>query len=163
MTDSTPAQPSTDTLAQPSADSPAAVPIPDSVRAFLDDIRFATISTIDPDGMPRPAVIWYTVDGDGIIINSRVGRRWPTNLLRDPRMSFTVLDSVNEYRWVGMTGTATPTGDAATAQADIAGMARRYRAIDPAGAERAITGTYQRQERISFRFRPLSIYDYDDR
>jgi PPOX class probable F420-dependent enzyme len=142
---------------------PSDHPIPDGVRAFLDDIRYATISTLDPDGMPRPAVIWYTIDGDEIVINSAVGRRWPTNLLRDPRMSFTVLDSLNEYRWVGMTGTAERTGDATTAQGDIAAMARRYRADDPAGAERAITGTYQRQERISFRFRPLSIYDYDDR
>ena len=66
--------------------------LPDHVRAFLDDVRFATIATIDPDGTPRQAVIWYTLDGDEIVINSAVGRRWPTNLLRDPRMSLAVVD-----------------------------------------------------------------------
>ena len=41
-------------------------PLPDRIRAFLDDERYATISTIDPDGTPRQAVIWYTLDGDEI-------------------------------------------------------------------------------------------------
>ena len=26
----------------------------------------------------------YAIDGDGIVINSAIGRRWPTNLLCDP-------------------------------------------------------------------------------
>ena len=34
-------------------------PLPDRVRDFLDDVRFATIATIDPDGAPRQAVVWY--------------------------------------------------------------------------------------------------------
>lgn len=139
------------------------IPIPDTARAFLTDIRYASISTLDPDGMPRPAVIWYTVDGDEIIINSKVGRRWPTNLLRDPRMSFTVIDAIDGYRWVGMTGMARPIDDRETGQADIAGMARRYRAHDPEATERAIIERYRREERISFRFRPRTVYDYDDR
>jgi hypothetical protein len=36
-------------------------PLPDRIRTFLDDERFATISTIDPDGAPRQAVVWYTL------------------------------------------------------------------------------------------------------
>ena len=143
--------------------SPDGIPIPDPVRAFLDDTRYASLATLDPDGIPRPVVTWYTLDGDSIVLNSAVGRRWPTNLLRDPRMSVTVIDASDAYRWVGMTGTAERIGDQARAQADIAAMARRYRAADPEGAERTITERYQRQERISFRFRPLTIYDYDDR
>ena len=96
-------------------------PLPDQVRAFLDDLRFATISTIDPDGRPRQAVVWYAVDGDEIVINSAIGRRWPTNLLRDPRLSFTVIDAVDQYRWVGLTGTVATTTD----WADDAGRYRR--------------------------------------
>ena len=33
------------------------LPFPDHIGAFLDDLRFATITTIDPDGAPRQAVI----------------------------------------------------------------------------------------------------------
>ena len=46
-----------------------------------------------------------TVDGDEIVINSAVGRRWPTNLPRDPRISFAVIDAADGYRWVGLIGT----------------------------------------------------------
>jgi PPOX class probable F420-dependent enzyme len=133
--------------------------LPDHIRAFLDTDRYATISTIDPDGRPRQAVIWYTVDGDEIVINSAIGRRWPTNLLRDPRLSFAVIDAADQYRWVGLTGTVRAITDWAGTQADIAAMARRYHADEPDEAERIIHERFERQERVSFRFRPATIHD----
>src|SRR6478672_6220543 len=54
----------------------------DATRTFLGRPGlYAVIATIDADGSPRQAVIWYRVDGDEIVINSLVGRRWPANLL----------------------------------------------------------------------------------
>ena len=110
---------------------------------------YATISTIDPDGRPRQAVVWYAVDGDEIVINSAIGRRWPANLVRDPRLSFAVIDAADQYRWVGLTGTVRTITDWATTQADIAGMARRYHADEPGEAERIIRERFERQERIT--------------
>ncbi len=136
--------------------------LPDPIRVFLDDLRFATIATTDPDGTPRQAVIWYTLEGDELVINSRVGRRWPSNLLRDPRLSIAVSDRADGYRWVGLTGTARAVTDQATAQADIAGMARRYHADDPDKAERIIANRFTQQERVSFRFRPDAVHDHLD-
>lgn len=136
------------------------VAMPDHIRTFLDDTRYATISTNDPDGSPRQAVIWYTVDGDEIVINSALGRRWPTNLLRDPRLAFSVIDVDDGYRWVGLTGRVRAITDWATSQADIAGMARRY--DEPDEAERIIRDRFERQERITFRFRPETIHDHLD-
>jgi PPOX class probable F420-dependent enzyme len=133
------------------------IPIPDDIREFIDDIRFATIATTDPDGRPRQAVIWYTVEGDEIVLNSAVGRRWPSNLVRDPRLSFSVMDAVDGYRWVGLNGLVTVVDDQPTAQADIAGMARRYHADDPEKAERLITNRFERQARISFRLHTLGV------
>ena len=138
------------------------LPLPDHIRAFLDDLRFATISTIDPDGTPRQAVVWYTVEGDEIVINSAVGRRWPANLVRDPRMSLAVIDAVDGYRWVGLTGRIESDTDRDRTQADIAGMARRYHADEPGEAERLIAERFERQDRISFRFRASSIFDHLD-
>ena len=37
----------------------------DKIREFLDHDHYATIATVDPDGGPRQATIWYTLDGDG--------------------------------------------------------------------------------------------------
>ena len=137
------------------------VALPDAIRAFLaSGLQFATIATVDPDGGPRQAVIWYTLDGDDLIINSAVGRRWPANLVRDPRVSVAVADAHDGYRWVGLTGVAEPVTDQPTAQADIAAMARRYHADEPDEAERLIRDRFERQERISFRVRASAIHDH---
>lgn len=132
-----------------------------SVREFLDATRFATIATIDPDGGPRQAVTWYRLDGDEIVLNSKVGRRWPSNLVRDSRISIAV-SATDGDRWVGLTGTARAVTEQATARADIAEMARRYHADEPEKAERLIRDQFQRQERISFRITPLAVHDHQE-
>jgi PPOX class probable F420-dependent enzyme len=123
-------------------------------RAFLDASRFAVIATIDPDGAPHQAVVWYRLDGDEIVINSAEGREWPANLRRDPRISLIVPDA---YRYVQVHGTVSIVDDQAVAQADIAEMARRYHADRPDHAEELIRDRFTRQKRISFRFRPSRI------
>ena len=137
-------------------------PLPERVRAFLDSNRFATVATVDPDGSPRQAVIWYRLDGDSIVINSKSGRRWPANLERDQRIAVAVSDQADGYRWVGMTGTVTVVHDQPTAQADIAEMARRYHADDPAEAERIIRERFEQQRRVSFRIAIDAIHVHLD-
>ena len=132
------------------------------IREFIAETRFTSIATIDPDGGPRQAVVWYRLDGDEIVLNSKVGRRWPTNLLNDPRISLTIVDASDEYRWVGLTGVVTAIRDQPTAQADIAEMARRYHADDPDTAERLIADRFERQQRISFRVRIDAVHDHLD-
>jgi PPOX class probable F420-dependent enzyme len=131
--------------------------LPDHVRAFLDVPRFATIATTDDDGAPRQAVIWFLLDGDTIVINSLDGRRWPTNLRRDPRIAIAVTDAT-EHSWVGLTGTVEVVDDQPQAQADIAAMARRY--DDPEEAEAVIASRFSKQRRVSFRVTINSIHDH---
>ena len=137
-------------------------PLSERLRAFLDAPHFATIATLDPDGAPRQAVIWYTLDDDELVINSALGRRWPANLLRDPRIAISVTDRRDGYRWVGLTGEVTVVDDQATAQADIAAMARRYHADEPDEAERLIRDRFQRQTRVSFRLCIAAAHDHLD-
>jgi PPOX class probable F420-dependent enzyme len=141
--------------------SPATT-IPEPIRAFLDTTHFATIATLDPDGTPRQAVVWYTLAGDELILNSAIGRRWPANLLRDPRISVSVTDRHDGYRWMGFSGRVVVHDDQPTAQADIAAMARRYHADEPDVAERLIRDRFERQERISFRIRVDAVHDHLD-
>jgi PPOX class probable F420-dependent enzyme len=137
-------------------------PLPKHVRAFLTEPpRYATIATTDPDGAPRQAVIWFLLDGDTIVINSLEGRRWPSNLRRDPRVSIAVTASDRE-EWVGLTGTVEIVDDPEQAQADIAAMARRYHAANPAEAERLITERFTPMQRVSFRLVPTAIHDHLD-
>jgi hypothetical protein len=72
------------------------------------------------------------------------------------------VDDGDGYRWVGLTGRVTVVEDQAIAQADIAGMARRYHADDPEEAERLIHGRFEQQVRISFRLRVLSVIRHFD-
>ena len=132
------------------------------IRAFLAATRFATIATVDPDGSPRQAVIWYRLDGDQLVLNSRAGRRWPSNLERDQRISVAVSDQADGYRWVGLTGRVTIVDDQPTAQADIAEMARHYHAADPGKAERLVHDQFERQRRVSFRIVIDAVHDHLD-
>jgi PPOX class probable F420-dependent enzyme len=133
--------------------------LPDHVRRFLGERRYASIGTVDADGAPRQAVIWYRLDGDSIVINSLEGRRWPTNLRRDPRISIAITDA-REQSWVGINGVAEVIKDPATAQADIAAMARFYHADDPEYAEDLIRTRFETQRRVSFRVRPQAVHDH---
>ena len=138
---------------------PAIAPLPDHVRRFLAEPRFAAVATIDENGAPRQAVVWFLLDGDTIVVNSLDGRRWPTNLRRDPRISIAVTDA-KDQSWVGLTGMVEIVDDQAQAQADIAAMARRYHADNPAEAEAIIANRFRKQPRISFRLRPATMHDH---
>jgi PPOX class probable F420-dependent enzyme len=125
-----------------------------AAREFLTDaLRFGVISTLDPDGSPHQVPVWYALADEGILVNSREGRRWPGNLRRDPRASVAVVDG---YRYVIVRGAVEIDDDPDGAQADIAGLARRYHADDPAAAERKIA-VFRTQRRVSFLLRPRSV------
>jgi PPOX class probable F420-dependent enzyme len=119
---------------------------------------FGTLGTIASDGSPHQAVIWFGIAGDSILVNSLVGRRWPSNLLRDPRYSFLV---GNGYEWVSLRGRAEAFSDPEQAQADIAAMSRRYHADDPARADLRIS-RFKQQDRISFLLHPAAVTEHPD-
>ena len=129
--------------------------LPERVRSFLEPARFATIATVNADGSPQQAVVWYLLRGDALVVNSLVGRRWPTNLQRDPRFSLVVEDGLD---YVALSGTAEALDDPAQAQADIAEMARRYETAEE--AERLIRDRFTPQHRVSFRLRVRRVVEH---
>ncbi len=129
-------------------------------RAVLEhEGMFGTLATVSAGGAPHLAVVWYLVRGDAVVLNSAVGRVWPANLLRDPRCSMLIEAG---YDWVSVSGRVEVVADQATAQADIAEMARRYNADDAAKAERMIREVFKPQERISFVLRPDRVVEHPD-
>jgi PPOX class probable F420-dependent enzyme len=124
-----------------------------AARAFLAaPERFATIATIDPDGSPLLAVIWYRLEADGsMLINSLVGRRWPDNLLRDPRMSMLV---EHGYEYVAVRGEVEVLHEGTPAVEDILALAAIYHTGEE--LEQKSAG-FRRQARISFLFRPRTL------
>ena len=57
------------------------------------------------------AVVWISLEGDELAVNSAVGRAWPTNLDRDPRVTVVVYPPDNPYEYVEVRGTAIGTRD----------------------------------------------------
>ena len=122
-------------------------------RQFLErPEQFATLATLDPDGSPWQAVVWFELRGDDLVVNSSGGRRWPANLQREPRFSLLVEQG---YDFVAVRGTAETLSDPEQAQADIAALARRYR--PPEIAEQMIEHVFRPQRRISFLLHPRTI------
>ncbi len=116
----------------------------DAQRAFLDEIRYAVVATINPDGMPQQTVLWYEVQGNEIMMNTARGRLKDDNLRRDPRISFCVED---EYRYLTLRGVVTLVDEQGQAQEDIARLARRY---TPDRAE-GMVANFRTQERVTLR------------
>ena len=137
-------------------------PLGDRIRGFLAAPgRFATLATLDADGMPHQVVVWYRLDPDGkVTVNSAAGRRWPANVRHDPRCSISVLDGTNGYSFVALAGRVVEViDDQEVAQADIAGLARAYHADDAARADRVIS-RFRTQHRISFRIEILAAHEH---
>ena len=131
------------------------LPLSKRARAFLAAPRFAAIATIDADGAPHQAVVWYLLRGDELIVNSLVGRRWPGNLRRDPRYSLVVEDGLD---YVSFAGTAEELPDREQALQDIFEMAHRYESPDE--AERLIRDRFSSQHRVSFTLRHSRVNEH---
>ena len=123
-------------------------------RRFLEAPRFAVVATVNPDGSPLQAVVWFRLEGDAIVFNSRVGRRWPSNLARDRRVSVTVSDG---YNYVDLRGEVDIDNDPDVGQAVIADLSRRHR-LSKEKAEADIAG-FATQRRVTFRLRPSRIFE----
>lgn len=96
----------------------------DAVRALLDAANHAVLSTLNPDGTVHSTVVWQERIDDTISVNSAVGRRWPTNLDDDLRVTLVVMATDNPYEYVEIRGRATGTTDGAEEQIDR--LARKY-------------------------------------
>ena len=130
----------------------------DLQRAFLDQPLFAALATIDPDGAPRQALIWYCLEPDGrILLNSRAGRRWPANLQRDGRVALAITAAGDGYAWLGLTGSVESIDDdLERARDDIVALAHRYHDVPTPSS---IAG-FRSQSRISFRIAIDGVHDH---
>ena len=139
--------------------SPAPVDLNDPVRAFLAQPFIAMIASLDEDGAPRQAAVWFALDDDGrILLNSRAGRRWCENLERDRRVSVAVIDPEDGYRWIGLTGEVDEVvTDVERSRDDIVALAHRYHPEGPTASSIAL---FRRQPRVTFLVRITGVHDH---
>lgn len=106
------------------------LPLPEAVRQFLEAPNLATVATLGGDGAPHATVVWFLLDGDRVLVNTRLGRAKVRNLARDPRCALAVFDSNNPYRSVQLRGRVVASHRGAQAAADIHRLSRRYTQSD---------------------------------
>jgi PPOX class probable F420-dependent enzyme len=130
-----------------------------AVRRFLAQPVVASIATVDENGAPRQAVVWYRLEDDGrILLNSRTPRRWCSNLQRDGRVAISVIDPRDGLRWVGLTGVVEEVvDDVSISREDIVALAHRYH---PEGPSDALVAMFRTQPRVSFLVRVTGVHDH---
>ena len=83
------------------------------VRELLEKPNHAVLSTINKDGSVHNAVVWLSTEDGKVAVNTARGRKWPTNLERDPRANLLVINQDNPYEYVEIAGgvSEAPGGD----------------------------------------------------
>ncbi len=125
-------------------------------RAFLEQKHFAVLGTTNASGAPHLTVMWYLLDGDEILFNTKAGRTKESNLGRDPRVSLLVYDDTG-YKYLRIDGRVTTIADPDVAHRDIARLAIRYHGEEKVKASIA---RFSSEERISYRLPTTRVYDH---
>ncbi len=94
------------------------------VSKLLSEPNYAVVSTLNPDGSILSTIVWISDEDGTVAVNSAKGRRWPTNLERDPRITALVYEAGNPYNYVEIRGRATGSTDGADEH--INALTRKY-------------------------------------
>ena len=78
--------------------------LPEKYVDLLQKKAFANLATLNPDGSPQVTPVWVDYDGKYVRINSARGRVKDRNLRRDPRVSLSIQDPENPYRYLEIRG-----------------------------------------------------------
>ncbi len=127
----------------------------EQARAFLNEKRFAVLATINKDGTPQQTTMWYLLDGDTIVMNTKVGRAKERNMRRDPRISACIEDG---YSYVTISGTVEMIDDPQTSQRDIYRLSTRYHGEDQ--AKQQMTEQFSKEQRVTLRLKCDHVMEY---
>jgi PPOX class probable F420-dependent enzyme len=80
-------------------------------RRLLDGRNYAVLATVNADGSPQTSAMWVGRDGDDLLMSTVEGRLKHRNMVRDPRVSVTVIDSADPENYVELRGSVIMTPD----------------------------------------------------
>lgn len=125
-------------------------------RAYLRELRFAVLATINQDGTPQLTTMWYILEDDGTItMNTKIGRAKERNMRRDSRISICIEDG---YKFVTINGTVEMIDDQKIAQHDIYRLSARYHG--EAKARRQMEEQFSKETRVTLRLQPERFIEY---
>lgn len=112
--------------------------------AFLNEQHFAVLATINNDGTPQLTTMWYLLEGDTIVMNTKAGRIKERNMRRDPRIAICVEDG---YNYVTISGNVEMIDDPEIAQRDIYRLATRFDGEE--SARRQMAEQFSKEHRVT--------------
>ena len=88
--------------------------------------NFAALTTLLPDGHPQTQVMWVDADDEHLLINTEVHRQKFKNVERDPRVTLTIWDRENPYRFVEVRGEVVGNEKGPRAREHIGKLSHKY-------------------------------------
>lgn len=81
--------------------------IPAEYLDLLESTALAHIATIGPTGAPQVSPVWFGWDGTHIRFSQSPNAQKAKNLQRDNRVSLSIVDPTNDYRYLEVRGRVT--------------------------------------------------------
>jgi PPOX class probable F420-dependent enzyme len=103
-----------------------AMALDEELRTFATAGNFAALTTLFADGSPQTQVMWVDADDEHILINTEVHRAKFRNVERDPRVTVTIWQHDDPYRYVEVRGEVTDIVRGPAAREHIDRCAHRY-------------------------------------
>jgi PPOX class probable F420-dependent enzyme len=116
-----------------------AIALSSSAIRLLDGRNYAVLATVNADGSPHTSAMWIGRDGNDLLFSTVAGRVKHRNMLRDPRISVTVIESADPENYVELRGRVSmaPEPDR-WLHIQLAGKYAKDPGEDKAGAERVV-------------------------
>jgi PPOX class probable F420-dependent enzyme len=121
-----------------------------SIAKLFEGKNFAFLATLMKDGSPQVTPTWVDIDRNNntILVNTAKGRIKYRNILRDPRIAVSVIDSSNPYDMVTVRGRVVEQIKGKYADEHIDKLAKKY--LDKEKYPRRRPG----EERVLLRIKP---------
>ena len=87
------------------------IPLSEATLKLVDGKNYAVLATVNADGSPQTSVVWVGRDGGDLVFSTVEGRVKHRNMVRDPRVSVTVIDSLDPENYVELRGRVSMTPD----------------------------------------------------
>ena len=84
---------------------------PEQIDAYLDQPRIADLATLNADGSPHVAPVWFRYDGEVVKVFSQTTAVKVRNIRRDGRVALSVAAQEAPYGYVIVNGDATISSD----------------------------------------------------
>ena len=101
-----------------------------AIKELAQAKNFAMISFHLPGGAMATQVMWVDADDEHVLMNTEVHRAKFKSLQKDPRVTVTIWDNANPYRYAEVRGRLAGTETGPEARAMIDRLAQKYTGAD---------------------------------